>query len=435
MNVATPHPETAAAPLDARHAELDRILGSAAFSKAPRLCALLNYIVEHSLSGHLDELTEQQIGIQVFGRSPGYNSAEDTIVRGTARHLRQRLDQYYSEEGRQDTVRLSVPKGGYVARFDDLAIAQPSAHDLAGPVPAETAEPSRGWPRAASVTVTLLAVALVMVAAWAFWPQRHPVDDQPLKGPQPLWQALFTAGRKTLIVPGDASLDTYIAWERRSVSLAEYTNQSYQQQTTTTIPPHRNDVSLATRSATPMADLRLTSELVRVPQWMHAPSLDPWIEVRYARDVVVADTHDNNLILIGSETFNPWVTLFRQNTDFYAVWDHDADVYSIVNKSPKTNEQAHYDYSRNSGKPEAAFTHIAFIDNSQGQGKVLIIEGTSMGTTYAAVAFLTHDKLWRPVMDAAIDKDNHLHNFEVLLSSDFVRGGTSNTKLVAIHVH
>ena len=83
------------------HKELARILASRTFAKSPRLCSLLAFIVSHSEEGRHDELTEQQIGIQVFGRSPGYNSSDDTIVRGTARHLRQRLELYYSGEGRR----------------------------------------------------------------------------------------------------------------------------------------------------------------------------------------------------------------------------------------------------------------------------------------------------------------------------------------------
>lgn len=57
----------------AMRAELDRVLASRVFAKSPRLCALLTYICESSLEGLADELTEQQIGIHVFGRPPGYN--------------------------------------------------------------------------------------------------------------------------------------------------------------------------------------------------------------------------------------------------------------------------------------------------------------------------------------------------------------------------
>src|SRR5277367_6575606 len=75
-------------------AELRRVTSSQSFAKAPRLSSFLTYIVEKSIEGDVDSLTEQQIGIHVFNRAPGYNSNDDNIVRGTARSLRQRLATY-----------------------------------------------------------------------------------------------------------------------------------------------------------------------------------------------------------------------------------------------------------------------------------------------------------------------------------------------------
>lgn len=251
-----------------------------------------------------------------------------------------------------------------------------------------------------------------------------------------LWHALFTPERKTLIVPGDASLDAYIAWEQHPVSLENYANQTYQQNASVSRPPSGLDVPLSTRSVTPMADLRLISELVRVPEHMGSPQLERSMEIGYARDVAVADTHDNNLILIGSETFNPWVTLYQPTMDFVAHWSFSTNLYTIDNKAPRPGEQKLYSYDRRvKVQPQNPITHIAILDNSQGQGRVLIIEGTSMGTPTGAVNFLTHEQLWRPVIAAATDSSGRLHNFEALLSGDFVHGDVSNTHTIALHVH
>jgi hypothetical protein len=253
-------------------------------------------------------------------------------------------------------------------------------------------------------------------------------------GPRGLWEVLFTPGRKTLIVPGDASLDAYIAWEQHDVNLQNYSNQNYQQSVTVSRPPSEKDVPLSVRSVTPMADLRLVSELVRASERMGMPQAERWTEIRYARDVVVADTHDNNLILIGPETFNPWVTLYQPLLDFHVHWDYKTDMYSVDNRAQKSGEETQYRYSR--AQPHShPLTLIALVDNTQGQGRVFLVEGTSMGTTYAAVAFLTNEHLWRPVISAATDSNGHLHNFEALLSSDFVRGGVSNTSVIAFHKH
>ena len=428
--------------------ELDRVLRSSSFAKAPRLCALLTYVVEHSLAARVDELTEQQIGIHVFGRMAGFNSAEDTIVRGTARLLRQRLDLYYSSEGRFDPMRISIPKGSYIAHFEAVpaspsslqqtVLLQPDLRERdTAAMPAVTAGHGRptGWTATTKILLGgLLAANLVLLVLVLHAPKATPQAQ--LSGPQALWKVLFTSGRKTLLIPGDAGLDAFIAWEQRPVSLADYSTQAYVGETRVSRPPQQNDVPLATRSVTPMADLRLISELARVPEHMGRPDLEPWTEIRYARDFDVGDSRDNNLILIGSETFNPWITLYKNNMDFYAKWDFRTDLYSILNRAPKPGEPTHYDYVRSlHTPPSVAYAHLALLDNSQGSGKVLIIEGTSMGTTYAALTFLTQEQLWRPVLEAATDRNGHLHNFEVLLGGEFVRGGLTNTRLIALHVH
>ena len=61
------------------------------------LSDFLLYIVERSIQGRRGEITEQQIGVAVFGRAEDYNSNDDNIVRSYARKLRQRIDNYYAE--------------------------------------------------------------------------------------------------------------------------------------------------------------------------------------------------------------------------------------------------------------------------------------------------------------------------------------------------
>jgi hypothetical protein len=421
--------------------ELDRLLTSHTFAKSPRLSSLLEFIVKHSLDGRPDELTEQQIGIQVFGRAPGYNSSDDTIVRGTARSLRQRLEIYYSAEGSHDPVRIEIPRGAYVAVFHEVVWQAPAPASAAMPLqPIAPPDTIRHTGRNRTVFwlvlgLVMLTFALVGVSVAYFEQSRVARSPAELAGPQSLWHALFTPGRKTLIVPGDASLDAFIAWEQQPVSLEDYARQGYQQNPTVSRPPSHTDVPLGVRSVTPMADLILVSALVRAPEHMGQPGLENSVEVRYARDIAIADTHDNNLILIGSETFNPWVMLYQPEMDFVAHWDFSKDVYRVENKTARAGERLVYEYRRGSGQEQKAITHIALLNNSQGFGRVLVVEGTSMGTTYGAVNFLTHDALWGPAIKAATDGSGRLHDFEVLLSGDFIHGGIGNTKVMVEHVH
>jgi hypothetical protein len=53
----------------------------------------------------------------VFGRPEGYDSNDDNIVRSYARNLRKRLEEYFSGEGSSETIRMEIPRGGYVPVF------------------------------------------------------------------------------------------------------------------------------------------------------------------------------------------------------------------------------------------------------------------------------------------------------------------------------
>lgn len=426
----------------AERLELERVLASSSFAKSPRLCSLLGFIVTHSLKGDHGNLTEQQIGIHVFGRVPGYNSSDDTIVRVTVRQLRQRLDLYYSGEGSRNEFRIDIPKGGYIAAVERQA-TNPTIHVPVGsippslpsiPVPVSSATPPASGRGAYNVAIGVLCATVLILAVVCIQQRRAASVPAMHKGPVALWQALFTSDRKTLIVPGDASLDTFSVWEQKTVPLEAYATHNYDRVTSATNPPSHTDVPLATRSDTPMADLALVAELVRAPEHAGMPELEKNVEIKFARDVVIADTHDNNLILLGAESFNPWVTLYQPELDFVQHYDLAADTYTIVNKSPKAGEQPSYIYRRT--KPNLKnYVHIALLKNSQGQGRVLIVEGTSMGATYGALNFLTSSWLYEPVMKQVTDSSGHLRDFEVLLNGDFIHGGVGNSRVIAVHVH
>jgi adenylate cyclase len=93
--------------------QLGRVLASAGFSKNMRLSQFLRFVVERHLEGRERELKESVIGVEVFGRKPGFDPKVDGIVRTEAIRLRARLDKYYAAEGSTDPLVIELPKGGY----------------------------------------------------------------------------------------------------------------------------------------------------------------------------------------------------------------------------------------------------------------------------------------------------------------------------------
>ncbi|MDQ2945248.1 MAG: tetratricopeptide repeat protein [Acidobacteriota bacterium] len=98
-------------------AELQKILSSPGFINADRLTKFLRHVVEGALEGQNDRLKESLLGSDVFGRKPSYDPRIDAVVRTEAVKLRARLKEYYETSGREDALRIDLPKGGYVPAF------------------------------------------------------------------------------------------------------------------------------------------------------------------------------------------------------------------------------------------------------------------------------------------------------------------------------
>ncbi len=164
---------------DPRWALVERIAGSPHLKPSSRLCQFLFYVAECAIREVPEEATEQQIGIRVFGRPPGYNSSEDSIVRTHARLLRQKLAAYFAEEGIAEPIVVEVPKGHYLPTFHLRDEGTTSANKPSALQPAEvprkdsalaghSAPGHRAWNWAVAWVVlpALLAIGLLLWHPW-----------------------------------------------------------------------------------------------------------------------------------------------------------------------------------------------------------------------------------------------------------------------------
>ena len=121
--------ETTCSQRDVR-AHLERILASQAFERSESLSSFLRFVVEETLSGRGGRMKARTIATQALGRGKNFNSKADPIVSIQASRLRRALDAYYEHEGRDETIRVTLPKGAYQPRFERMnAAASPTAGD------------------------------------------------------------------------------------------------------------------------------------------------------------------------------------------------------------------------------------------------------------------------------------------------------------------
>jgi hypothetical protein len=147
--------------------QLSRLVDSDPFRSSPSLVKLLVFCVDTMLAGEEESLKETTIGVACFGRSPGYDPKIDPIVRVSARRLRGKLDLFYENEGREDAIRIDLPKGGYVPRVE-RCVEKPAesvaASDPAAPVLLPVSLAQHSWPAQRSWPAQYLRVAMLLVA-------------------------------------------------------------------------------------------------------------------------------------------------------------------------------------------------------------------------------------------------------------------------------
>jgi hypothetical protein len=82
---------------------LEEMIRSVPFRTSRQCQEFLHYVVQHSLLGEEDSLRERLIGVEVFGRRPDYDQAEDPVVRIRAADVRKRIALFLWDSGQNDS--------------------------------------------------------------------------------------------------------------------------------------------------------------------------------------------------------------------------------------------------------------------------------------------------------------------------------------------
>jgi hypothetical protein len=115
----------------AEKSELESVLASGIFERAPSLAQLLTYVCQKHFEGPADEIKEYNIAVDALGRPVQFDPKRDSIVRVQFYRLRDRLADYYRREGSSHSLRIVIPQGQYVPKFVQRSTENPKI-DLTG---------------------------------------------------------------------------------------------------------------------------------------------------------------------------------------------------------------------------------------------------------------------------------------------------------------
>ena len=107
--------------------QVEKINSSEDFRTKDLLCRFLSYIVSEQLAGREQNLKGYNIGIDVFNRGEDFDPIQDSLVRIHAGRLRRLLKLYYLQEGKNDEIRIEIPKGAYFPKITSK-IKEQSSH-------------------------------------------------------------------------------------------------------------------------------------------------------------------------------------------------------------------------------------------------------------------------------------------------------------------
>ncbi|MGA2887806.1 MAG: malectin domain-containing carbohydrate-binding protein [Terracidiphilus sp.] len=141
--------------LELERAELETVLHSEHFTRAPTLAHLLSYLCEKLFAGEANQIKEYSVGVEVFHRGDSFDQNSDSIVRVEANRLRKRLAAYYANDGASHRLHITIPLGQYVPQFEPVASRQGDAKPAAAS--------RRGWWLAAALALLLLGFGCALL--------------------------------------------------------------------------------------------------------------------------------------------------------------------------------------------------------------------------------------------------------------------------------
>jgi len=414
---------------------LERVAAGSQLARSARLRELLFFVGKRTLKDGCDQLHEQEIGVEVFGRTDGYNTSVDTIVRVSASELRKRIENYFETEGLHEPVIMEIPRGNYIPVFRNRTVEPKKTTQPPVPAVAPIVEPFDAALEVARTSgrrrwmIAILIMALLAGGCVALWMQNRAVHRslyawQYKPSVSAFWSGILDARPDTDIVMADSSYSLVQLISKKSFSFQDYLSRNYvnQLQGQDLSPEMRSALTLiAAKNLESASDFRLAQRIV---------ALDPVgksIHMYFAREYMPALIKQDNVILIGSPIANPWDELFESRMNFTVIPDSGSPTY-ITNRAPAPGEQSTYTPSASMG-----YCTVAYLPNPDHNGSVLLLEGTGSEATEAAGDFLLSEEQL-----SSFQKTLHVKKFpyfEVLLKTSQVKGTPLSTTLVAYRTY
>jgi len=187
-------------------AHADRIRTAQVLGRSELMQRLFDFLVGCSLAGRAPK--EIEIAIDVFEKDARFEVTRDAMVRVYMHKLRRKLEEYYAGPGRDESGRLTIPRGEYRLVFEEhvaaapVALADAPADSLAEEIQSPRAQPATArsytWAYAAAIAIIALLAANLVV-----WTRDSTPNELRAVRNHPIWQQMVNDDQPIYIVLGD----------------------------------------------------------------------------------------------------------------------------------------------------------------------------------------------------------------------------------------
>lgn len=415
---------------DAVLLELHEILSSPHFVNSKRYPALLRYIVEKTLAGDADQLKERTLGVEVFERSPSYDTNADTVVRYTAGEVRKRLSLYYSELGRKPAIRISLPAGSYVPEFLHEHDELEESADGPGHLPSDRGAESAGEideHRAAFASGLALHDPLISTAGIHLGPpltqsRTRPVVRWVLAAIVVLGALAGFGWKYRAAVPKTPTDKFWTPVLRDQPSMMLCIGGSVFSQT------HTSGVATATKDVDyPFISIQSASAAAQISALLER-SGGVTTQLRSAATTPLTELREHPVILLGGYN-NQWTLRLVQPLRFH---------FSPVTEGEWIVDDQHpgMHWERDATLPYSSaddYALVARFHDATTDSWVVALAGVGRNGTEAAAQFVTSPHYMQLLQDKA-GSDFANKNIEAVLKVSVIDGKTGAPSILAVHV-
>jgi hypothetical protein len=375
--------------------ELDRVLQSKVFARSERCCRFLTYVSELTLSGQASRINEHLIGIEVFGRGSAYSPAEDAIVRRQAYALRYKLEEYYSNGGRNDPIRIALPTGHYVPVFRRRSDPEISDRMEDNEEVSDTHVHPPSWLTWRTAAAALLGALLVLYSGWLLGSTQREVTARNSGSGLPastreIWNAWLGNSVVPLICLSNP-MTTQVRHVAKAISPQslgrQFTVQNSEEERIRRWFGIGSEGHIYLMPSISQAKMGDALAAVAIANLLGRGG----VQARFtqSRFLTWEDFRSENVILLGHPETTPWIIPLLQNYPLQLTKEPPR----IVNLDPRPGEPAAYfPEGREDGeRPTYEYSLISMLPSEDKAHRLLIIAGLYTQATQVAAEFLTNN--------------------------------------------